>query len=143
MKTLLLTLIVLFALGSCTTTPEISGQPIGWRNRLAWDTQTESNAFGFYVHRFEEPNGEVRILNKGNPLDAAGTTTTPQRYVFYDLDVEAGRTYFYKLEQVDLDGSRHWVIGDPNPIAGTAKLLTDIETQEIETRGAMFRTESR
>lgn len=112
-----------------------------WRIRLAWRTETESGAFGFYVYRSDSPNGKMVCVNKENPLLAAGTTTTPQEYVFFDLDVEDGKTFYYKLEQMDLDGTRNWIVGDPEPVSGVPKELTEDEADEIAEHGALYRRE--
>ena len=112
------------------------------RIRLFWRTETEANAYGFFVYRADEPDGEMVCINREQPLPAAGTTTTPQEYVFYDFEVAAGGTYHYKLQQVDLNGSAKWLVGDPTPVAGTAKPLTDAEAAEVGTLGPMYRREA-
>jgi hypothetical protein len=116
--------------------------PGQWRVRLTWQTETESNAFGFYIHRADSPDGAMRKLNPQSPVHAAGTTTIPQRYRYYDLDVDAGKIYYYKLEQVDLDGASQFIIGADRPIPGEAKPLTADESREIQIRGIMFREEA-
>jgi len=118
------------------------GDTEAWRVRLNWQTETELNAFGFYVHRAEEPGGPMKVINPDTPLHAAGTTTIPQRYRYYDLNVEAGKTYYYKLEQVDTDGSSHFIAGEDQPVPGESKRLSEDETTEIHTRGVMFREEA-
>lgn len=112
------------------------------RVRVTWRTETETNAFGFYVYRSESLDAPPTCLNADNPLHAVGTTTLPQQYVYYDLDVSLGKTYYYKLEQVDLDGGREWVAGHPKPYDGVAKALTEEEAKQIQTRGPMFRDEA-
>ena len=112
------------------------------RIRLFWRTETESNAYGFFVYRADEPDGGLVCINRDTPLPAAGTTTTPQEYVFYDFDVTGGGTYHYKLQQVDLNGSSKWLVGDPTPAPGTAKPLTETEAAEIRALGPMYRREA-
>ena len=113
-------------------------QPDAWRCRLTWNTETEAGAFGFYIYRSDSRSGERVCINEGNPLHAAGTTTTPQTYVYYDLTVIEGRTYYYSLEQVDLDGTKNWLIRDAE---AKPKALADEELQDIRTRGSMYREE--
>jgi len=38
-------------------------------------------------------------------IQGKGTTTEPQDYSFIDKTVEYGKTYFYRLKQLDLDGT--------------------------------------
>ena len=135
---------------SCATPPASSGhepifldtveevQPGAWRCRLTWNTETESGAFGFYIYRSDSQSGERVCINEGNPLHAAGTTTTPQVYVYYDLTAIEGRTYYYSLEQVDLDGTKNWLIRNAE---AKPKALTDDELQDIRTHGSMYREE--
>ncbi len=117
-------------------------RPGDWRVRLTWQTETESNAFGFYIYRSESADGEMKVVNPDAPLHAAGTTTTPQRYRYYDLEVDGGKTYYYKLEQVDGDGSSRFIIGEEQPVPGEPKRLTDVEVAEIREHGVMYRQEA-
>jgi hypothetical protein len=152
-KRLILLLVVAMALPSCAgrgqgQRPSPAGSmeaPVeagSARIRLFWRTETESNAYGFFVYRADTQDGEPVCINREQPLPAAGTTTTPQEYVFYDFDVTEGATYHYKLQQVDLNGSSKWLVGDPTPVPGTAKPLTDTEAAEVRTLGPMYRRET-
>ena len=113
-----------------------------WRVRLSWRTETESKSFAFFVYRSEAADGEGVCLNEDAPLDAAGTTVTPHEYVYYDLTVQEGRTYYYKLEQVDLDGAATWLVGDPAPVQATPKALSEEERLEIRDFGPAYRIEA-
>jgi hypothetical protein len=74
--------------------------------RLDWRTLSEINNFGFFVQRrlqtvqtYEEiPNSFVA----GN-----GTTNIPHDYSFTNINVGNGN-WFYRLRQVDLDGTPHF-----------------------------------
>ncbi len=68
--------------------------------RLHWTTATESNNFGFFIHRTNDVNAEWQTIGF---VSGKGTTTSPQTYVFVDTDV-ASRTWYYRLQQQDLDG---------------------------------------
>lgn len=117
-------------------------EPDVWRVRLNWQTETELNAFGFYIHRADALDGPMTVLNPDAPVHAAGTTTIPQRYRYYDLEVEAGKTYYYKLEQVDIDGSSRFIIGADQPVPGESKLLSVDEAEEIRAHGTKYREEA-
>lgn len=144
LKNLPIALLTLAAIWGCQSVRQNHGSAAEepWRVRLTWQTETESNAFGFYIHRAESPEGETRVINAQSPVHAAGTTTIPQRYRFYDLEVEAGKTYYYKLEQVDLDGSSQFIVGADQLVPGEAKPLTPEESDEIQQRGIMYREEA-
>ncbi len=140
-----LMILVFAVVAGCQSTsvrPEGTSIQDQWRVRLSWQTETEMNAFGFYIHRADSPDGETRVINAQSPVHAAGTTTIPQRYRYYDLDVEAGKTYYYKLEQVDVDGTSQIIIGADGLVPGEAKPLTAEERDEIRLKGTMFREEA-
>ncbi len=67
---------------------------------LNWSTATETNNQGFEVER-RISETEFRTIGY---VDGKGTTTEQQNYSFADKNVEAGK-YFYRLKQVDFDGS--------------------------------------
>lgn len=67
---------------------------------LRWQTASETNNFGFEVQR--SLSAETGFQRVGF-VKGAGTTTEPQRYEFAD-SVSAG-VYFYRLKQIDTDGS--------------------------------------
>jgi hypothetical protein len=70
---------------------------------LAWETASEIDNAGFHLWRSETEDGEyVRITNSLIP--AKGSPTSGARYEYEDFDVEPGRTYYYKLEDIDTDG---------------------------------------
>lgn len=111
------------------------------RIRLAWQTETESNTFGYFVYRADAEDGEMVCITAENPIHAVGNTTIPANYVFYDLDVELGATYFYKLQSRDLDGTSEWIVGGTTPVSGKAKRMSAKEAAEIEAHGTGFRIE--
>lgn len=73
---------------------------------LTWETASESDNLGFNLYRSPE-SSEASPREKLNAdlIPGAGTTQEPQRYSFLDERVEAGRTYAYWLEQVDVGGN--------------------------------------
>lgn len=68
--------------------------------RLEWQTQTESNNYGFEVQR----KTVIDTLWKAIAVvHGHGTTTTPQLYFYEDRPGTVG-TYYYRLKQIDFDG---------------------------------------
>lgn len=111
------------------------------RVKLSWKTETESNTFGYFIYRGSEPD-KLECVNEDEPLHASGTTTTPARYRYYDLDVELGAIYYYRVQTVDLDGTKSWLVGAEAPIKVTAKALSETEEAEIAAKGSSFREEA-
>ncbi|MBX2910150.1 MAG: T9SS type A sorting domain-containing protein [Chitinophagales bacterium] len=103
--------------------------------RVDWATATELNNDKFEVLRSEDGVNFVKVGEvKGN-----GTTTDAHSYAFNDKNVLPNVVYYYRLNQVDLDGtasltyivsaaitgSDNIVISEfiPNPSRGATKLL--------------------
>jgi hypothetical protein len=98
-----------FTLGSQNTTN--SPLPVEWQyfkgeewaqgNVLKWGTASETNARHFEVQRSGSDKEDFRTIAT---IQAAGTTIEPQDYQYVD-QVGNQQTYYYRLKQVDLDGS--------------------------------------
>jgi hypothetical protein len=67
---------------------------------LTWRTATETNNAGYDVERSEDG----RIFNAINWVAGNGTTTAANDYHYTDKNLEEGKTYYYRLRQVDNNG---------------------------------------
>ncbi len=67
---------------------------------LNWSTKTECNNHGFYVERKSEYSDFRQI----GFVKGSGTVTTTRHYSFFDPISEPG-VYFYRLKQIDFDGT--------------------------------------
>jgi hypothetical protein len=67
---------------------------------LNWSTASELNNFGFEIERSTNNNDWILIGFK----EGKGTTTETNYYSFTDRNLTAGK-YYYRLRQVDFDGS--------------------------------------
>ncbi|MCZ7616719.1 MAG: hypothetical protein M5T52_24915 [Ignavibacteriaceae bacterium] len=67
---------------------------------LNWTTATELNNQGFEIERKLSGNKFERI----GYVPGYGTTTEPKTYAYVDEDVSTG-VYFYRLKQIDFNGS--------------------------------------
>jgi len=85
-------------LASFAATVEVSGSV-----RLSWGTVSEVNSYGFYVQRSASPASAFEDV-PGGFLAGAGTTAAPRHYEWTDRAPLPGTSY-YRLKQVDLDGS--------------------------------------
>jgi hypothetical protein len=72
----------------------------GGKTQLFWTTSTEVNNRGFEIQRSSDKENFIVIAFK----KGAGTTTEEQTYEFTD-DQAAGGTLYYRLRQVDYDGT--------------------------------------
>ena len=72
---------------------------------LSWETVSEVNTLGFNVWRSTSPGAPEQQLNAAMiPAQAPGSSAGAI-YQWQDATVEAGTTYFYWLEDVDLAGN--------------------------------------
>ncbi|MBT8378641.1 MAG: T9SS type A sorting domain-containing protein [Ignavibacteria bacterium] len=67
---------------------------------LLWQTATETNNSGFQLERSKDNKGYKQITF----VPGSGSTTEPKGYGYTDNSVNNG-TYYYRLKQVDFDGS--------------------------------------
>ena len=77
----------------------LTASAVGTAVKLAWSTISESNNKGFEIYR--SPDG-VKWANLGF-VSGAGNSSVKNNYSYTDKDLVAG-TYYYRLNQVDLDG---------------------------------------
>ncbi len=95
--------------------------------RLNWKTLSETNNYGFEVQRSASESGSYVTLANGF-VKGAGTTIIPQEYSFTDASASGG-IFYYRLKQIDLDGTQH--LTDPvrvdvttGAVEGTVPLQT-------------------
>jgi len=88
---------------SFTLTPKDNGMLI------QWETASENNNAGFILQRSLARDGaftEIASYQTHDSLIGLGTSPTGKIYTYFDHDrLQAGRTYFYKLLDVDLSGN--------------------------------------
>jgi hypothetical protein len=72
---------------------------------VTWETATEQGTAGFNVYRSENDNESFLRVNDGQLIESIGDSVSGARYAFIDDNVKRGRTYYYILEEIELDGS--------------------------------------
>ncbi|MGA2625396.1 MAG: T9SS type A sorting domain-containing protein [Bacteroidota bacterium] len=71
--------------------------------KLEWQTISETNSLGFYVERGSSKTGPFTVVNSVI-IAGAGTSLEQHNYSYTDNNVSSG-TYYYRLHQVDRNGS--------------------------------------
>ena len=71
---------------------------------IAWTTESEIDNAGFNLYRSESENGDYTKINN-SLIPAKGSSTQGASYEFTDKDVQNRKTYYYKLEDIDLNGT--------------------------------------
>jgi hypothetical protein len=74
---------------------------------LEWETATEPDNAGFNLWKAEAEAGPYAKITAGL-IPAQGDATHGATYTFTDADVKAGKTYWYKLEDVSINGQSNF-----------------------------------
>jgi len=69
-----------------------------------WVTQSETENMGFHLYRSESKIGVYHRLTT-ETIPGAGNSESENRYRYLDQTVEVGKTYYYKLEDVNYNGT--------------------------------------
>ena len=70
---------------------------------IKWKTTHEIDNAGFNVLRSSSSDGDYVKLNR-ELIEGQGTSAIPRDYQYIDSDVIAGKTYYYRVESLDLSG---------------------------------------
>lgn len=73
---------------------------------VSWETATEQNTAGFNLYRAADPNGDFVLINAAM-IDSQGSPVSGATYSYVDDTVQAGETYYYLLEEIEHDATRH------------------------------------
>ena len=88
---------------------------------LEWSTESEIDNAGFNLYRSETENGEYIKINNGL-IPAQGSPTQGASYEFIDKNVKNRKIYYYKLEDIDMNG----VSTFHGPVSATPRLILGI-----------------
>ena len=103
-----LTLFIVLAVSLIWTGEALAQQPtptaVPGTVIVEWSTESEVNHAGFNVYRSEKPEGPYIKLND-SLIPASSDPITGGSYSFADTTARAGVKYYYKLEDVELDGT--------------------------------------
>jgi hypothetical protein len=88
---------------------------------LKWTTESEIDNAGFNIYRAKAEKGEYVKIN-ATLIAAKGSSTQGASYQFIDKNVHSRKTYYYKLEDIDLNGNSTF----HGPISATPRLIYGI-----------------
>jgi hypothetical protein len=71
--------------------------------KLEWETESEIDNVGFNIYSAESEFGAYKKIN-AELIEAKGSVTSGAAYDFTDAGLENRKTYFYKLEDIDVQG---------------------------------------
>ncbi|MDI9528498.1 MAG: T9SS type A sorting domain-containing protein [Candidatus Cloacimonadota bacterium] len=108
-------------LNSFTSTYDASNQGV----KLTWVSQSEVIMLGYRLYRGETPVQADAVLITPTMIEANNSSEV-SIYQHTDMEIEAGHTYYYWLESVDMVGSQFF-----NPVTITIEDVTSTETPAI------------
>ena len=85
------------------TLASFTAEPSNKSVRLIWETSSETDNAGFNVYRSDSADGEYIKINN-QLISAKGSFVQGATYEFIDKNVKNGKTYYYKLEDIDTAG---------------------------------------
>jgi len=71
---------------------------------LKWITESEVENYGFHVYRSISRDSQYEKITE-EIIPGSGTSAKVHSYSYFDSDVIAGKTYYYKLADVDFAGN--------------------------------------
>jgi len=69
--------------------------------QLRWKTETEVNNYGFEIER----SNDNSIWTTINFVEGSGNSNSPKNYHYFDSDIGQSGNYYYRLKQIDNDGT--------------------------------------
>ena len=85
------------------TVASFNAQPGNSKVTLIWETGDETDNLGFNIYRAESKDGEYVKIN-GSLIASKVGSGLGETYVYVDSGVKNRKTYYYKLEDVDVNG---------------------------------------
>lgn len=85
---------------------------------LNWSTASEIDNGGFNIYRSDSENGKYVQINE-DMIPTKGSATEGATYSCADIALKNGKTYYYKLEDIDLNGTSTM----HGPVSATPRLL--------------------
>jgi hypothetical protein len=83
-----------------------------------WTTESEIDNAGFNLYRSDSKDGKYSRIN-ASLIPAKGSASQGVSYEFVDSAVKNGRTYYYKLKDIDLSGKSTM----HGPVSATPRLI--------------------
>jgi hypothetical protein len=110
--------------GKCITLIELASFRATSSNRkvfLYWSTKSEIDNAGFNLYRSDSENEEYLKINN-SLIPAKGSPTEGASYSYVDKGLKNRKTYYYKLEDADING----ISTMHGPVSATPRLIYGI-----------------
>lgn len=70
---------------------------------IEWSTASELDTVGFNLYRSDNPEGPFEMIN-ASLVPSSEDPMTGGEYEYEDRSVVPGKTYYYRLEDIEMDG---------------------------------------
>ena len=100
------------------TLASFTAKPFKGEVVLKWNTESETDNAGFNLYRSTSEDGEYIKIND-SLISAQGSSSQGASYEFIDKNVKNRKTYYYKLEDIDLNGTATMY----EPVSATPRLF--------------------
>ena len=100
---------------------------------LEWETASEIDSEGFHLWRRASAEGTYEPIT-ADMITAEGGPLWGASYTYEDFDVEMGRTYWYKLEDVDIYGQSTF----HGPVEAAAQTACGVVDGPADRSGALW-----
>ncbi|MFN2188126.1 MAG: hypothetical protein ACK2T3_05130, partial [Candidatus Promineifilaceae bacterium] len=88
-------------LGVIIFTAQIASAP---KIEVTWKTASEFDTAGFNIFRSEKPDQDFQQINN-SLIHSEADTTSGAEYSYVDYEVDNGKIYYYRLEDVEFNGA--------------------------------------
>ncbi len=105
------------------------GRYVNGTVELFWRTESEFQNWGFHIYRSTARDGRYERINS-TIIKGAGSSTMPLDYSYVDERVDENSIYYYKLENVDMNGGAERSSPIVVQTGGTTISLIDAYTLE-------------
>ncbi len=110
---------------------------------LGWRTVLETNNKGFNIERSQDATSNFEVIGW---MAGIGNSNILNEYSFNDQEIKLGKRYYYRLRQIDFDGSsefseiitiqtgqsdRDWKVF-PNPVLDILNISSNRPSEEVE-----------
>lgn len=79
---------------------------------VRWETATELETAGFNLYRGVSREDISTLVNREGVVASKGGALSGAAYTYTDNSVEAGRTYYYLIEEIEYDGGINRYVED-------------------------------
>lgn len=90
--------------------------PPGKGPLLRWSVENEKSVYGFQVFRADSADGRFRLLT-AQPIPTLQETNELVSYQWRDTSAQSGKTYWYYIRAVNMDGSKTRLVSPQKVVA--------------------------